>query len=76
MGFNISSLRVIGGGVRGDIWMQIISDITGKKNETLEYPQERGAIGAAYISFIGLVLIKDFKSLKELIRPYKFLSLI
>lgn len=70
-GFKIPSLRVIGGGARGDIWMQIISDITGKKIETLEYPQERGAIGAAYIGFIGLGLIKDFKSLKELIKPFK-----
>lgn len=70
-GFKISSLRVIGGGARGDIWMQIISDITGKKIETLEYPQEKGAIGAAYIGFIGLGLIKDFKSLKDLIKPLK-----
>ena len=70
-GFKIPSLRVIGGGARGDIWIKIISDISGKKIETLEYPQERGAIGAAYIGFIGFGLIKDFKSLKELIKPFK-----
>lgn len=70
-GFKISDLKVIGGGARGEIWMQIISDITQKRVETLPYPQERGAIGAAYIGFIGLGLIKDFKSLKELIKPYK-----
>lgn len=70
-GFSIPSLRVIGGGARGDVWMQIISDITNKKIETLPYPQERGAIGAAYIGFIGLGLIESFKKLKDLIKPNK-----
>jgi len=46
--------------------MQIISDITNKKVEVLPYPQERGAIGAAFIGFIGLNYFENFSSLKKI----------
>lgn len=69
--FKIPYLRIIGGGAKGDIWMQIISDITQKKVEALPNPQERGAIGAALIGFIGLKKIKNFSSLKNIIKVEK-----
>lgn len=68
-GISFPSLRVIGGGARGDIWMQIISDISGKKLETLENPQERGAIGAAFCAMIGMGLYREFEEIKNLIAP-------
>lgn len=69
--FKIPYLRIIGGGAKGDIWMQIISDITQKRVEVLPYPQERGAIGAAFIGFIGLKYFEDFSSLKNILKIEK-----
>lgn len=69
--FKIPYLRIIGGGAKGDIWMQIISDITQKRVEVLPYPQERGAIGAAFIGFIGLKYFENFSSLKNILKIEK-----
>lgn len=69
--FKIPNLRIIGGGAKGDIWMQIISDITDKKVEVLPYPQERGAIGAAFIGFIGLNYFENFSSLTKILKIEK-----
>lgn len=66
---SLSTLRVLGGGAIGDVWVQIISDITGKTLETLPDPQERGAIGAAFCAMIGLGIYPNFASLKEIIKP-------
>lgn len=69
--FKIPYLRIIGGGAKGDIWMQIISDITNKRVEVLPYPQERGSIGAAYLGFIGLKYFENFSSLKDVVKIEK-----
>lgn len=66
-GFPLSNLRVIGGGARGDVWMQILSDVTNRRVEKLLNPQERGAIGVALVAAIGLGVYPDFKALKEVI---------
>lgn len=69
--FKIPYLRVIGGGAKGDVWMQIISDITNLKVEVPPYPQERGAIGAAFIGFIGLKYFENFSSIKNILKIEK-----
>ena len=69
--FKIPSLRIIGGGARGDVWMQIIADITKRKVEVPPNCQERGAIGAAFIGFIALKKIENFSSLKKIIKVEK-----
>jgi len=46
-------LRVIGGGVRSDLWMQIIADVTGLVVDTVDHPQYAGARGAALLAAVG-----------------------
>lgn len=46
-------LRVIGGGVRSDLWMQIIADVTGLSVDTVDHPQYAGARGAALLAAVG-----------------------
>jgi xylulokinase len=61
-------LRLIGGGVRGRPWMQIISDVTGRRVETVADPLEAGAVGIALTAAVGLGIYPDFESLKKIVR--------
>ncbi|MDY7041972.1 MAG: FGGY-family carbohydrate kinase, partial [Chloroflexota bacterium] len=62
------TVRVVGGGARGDPWMQILADVTKKHVERVANPQEAGAVGAAMIAAIGLGIYPDFPSLKQVVR--------
>ena len=66
-GFPLPILRVVGGGARGQPWMQIIADVTGRKVETVERPQEAGAVGAALTAAVGLGLYPSFESLRDVV---------
>jgi len=70
-GYNQGSLRAIGGGARGDPWLQIIADVTGKRVEKVDAPQEAGAVGAALIAAIGLGIYDGFPALKEVVKVDK-----
>ncbi len=67
-GFPLKTLKVLGGGARGDVWMQILADVTGRNVETVESPQERGAVGAAFCALIGLGVYRDFSEIKSVIK--------
>jgi xylulokinase len=60
-------LRLIGGGVKGQPWMQIIADVTGRRVETVADPLEAGAVGIALTAGVGLGVYPDFESLKKII---------
>lgn len=62
------TVRVVGGGARGDPWLQIIADVTKKRVERVANPQEAGAVGAAMVAAIGLGLYPDFPSLKKIVK--------
>ena len=61
-------LRLIGGGVRGDPWMQIIADVTGRRVETVANPLEAGAVGIALTAAVGLGAYPDHIALKKIIQ--------
>jgi xylulokinase len=67
-GFPVPVLRVVGGGARGQPWMQIIADVTGRKVETVANPQEAGAVGAALTAAVGLGLYPGFESLRDVVQ--------
>jgi xylulokinase len=46
-------LRVIGGGVRSELWMQTLADVTGCGVDALDHPQFAGARGAALLAAVG-----------------------
>lgn len=64
-------IRYIGGGALSETTCQILADITGKTVETVDQPQNTGAVGAAVVAGIGMGLIASFDELKEIIRPVK-----
>ncbi len=60
-------LRFVGGGALSDVTCQILADCTGRTVETVESPQNVGAVGAAVVIAVGLGLIDDLAQAKPLI---------
>jgi xylulokinase len=60
-------LRVIGGGARSAVWMQILADVTGLPVETVRDPENAGAVGAALAAGVALGIHPDFASLRGLV---------
>lgn len=61
------SVRFVGGGAHSDVWCQIMADVTGRQIETIENPQNAGALGAAVVIAVGLGLFTSFEKAKAMI---------
>lgn len=48
------TIRFVGGGALSPVTCQILSDILGRRIETIENPQNVGALGAALVAALGL----------------------
>lgn len=66
-----SVVRFVGGGALSDVTCQILADVTGKTVETVDSPQNVGAVGAAVIMAVGLGIINDVSHAKRLIPAKK-----
>jgi len=60
-------IRLVGGGALAPLTCQILSDVLGREIETVENPQNAGAVGAAMVAAVGLGLIKNIEEAKGLI---------
>ncbi len=60
-------IRFVGGGALSDKTSQILSNILGRKIETVEQPQNIGSVGAALITGVGLKLIDNLSDVKKMI---------
>lgn len=67
-GFPCASLRAIGGGAKSDVWMQIMADVTGRRIEAVENPQEAGAAGCALAVAVALGVLESYREIKEMVR--------
>ena len=65
------TVRFVGGGALSDVTCQILADITGRTVETVDSPQNVGAVGAAVIMAVGLGVIGDVSEAKRLIPAKK-----
>jgi len=69
-GMGTKKVMAVGGGTKNDVWLQAVSDISGK---TQHIAQE--AIGAAYgdalLAALGIGFYKDSKAVSEVIRHKK-----
>lgn len=65
------TVRFVGGGALNDTTCQILADCTGKIVETVESPQNIGAVGAAATIAVGVGLIHDLGEVKPLIPAAK-----
>ena len=64
-------IRFVGGGALSDFTCQVLADITGHVIETVESPQNVGAVGAAACVGIGLGVIPSFDEIKKFIPAKK-----
>lgn len=58
-------IRFVGGGALSAVTCQILADVTGRTVETVNRPQDVGAVGAAAIIGIGLGVIDNIKKVKD-----------
>ena len=66
-----SVIRFVGGGALSDVTCQILADVTGRTVETVDSPQNVGAVGAAVIMAVGLGMIESVADAKKLIPASK-----
>ncbi len=64
-------IRFVGGGALSAVTCQILADVTGRIIETVNRPQDVGAVGAAAIMGIGLGIIKDIREVKKYVPAVK-----
>lgn len=62
---SVSQINVGGGFIHSKTWMQILTDVTGKKICVIE-TEDASSIGAALLNMKALKIIKDYSSLKPL----------
>jgi xylulokinase len=67
-GFPLPKLRVVGGGAKSAIWMQMLADVTRRRIETVPDPKEAGAVGAALVAAVGLGIYPSFEALESVTR--------
>jgi len=65
------TIRFVGGGALAPLTCQTISDILGCKIETVENPQNVGALGAAVIVAVGLGILDNIEDANKLIKANK-----
>jgi xylulokinase len=64
----VDHLNMIGGGALGDIWCQIMADITNRKINRVANPQQAGAKGMALLASMTLGYIESFYDIKKYIK--------
>jgi len=65
------TIRFVGGGAISGIACQILADILDRRIQTIEHPQNVGAIGAAAICGLGLGEIKEYEQVSSFIPVIK-----
>jgi xylulokinase len=66
-GIHPDPIRVLGGGAKGLPWLQMISDISGRTLETIPYPRETAAVGAALLGAVGMGIYPSIEALKQVV---------
>ena len=64
-------IRFVGGGALSDFTCQVLADITGHVIETVDNPQNVGAVGAAACVGVGMGIIPSFDEIKKFIPTKK-----
>jgi xylulokinase len=67
----IDEITMIGGGAKGNVWLQILSDIWQKPLAVPAYTEEATSLGAAVCGGIGIGAFKDFSVIRKFNAPVK-----
>lgn len=65
------TIRFVGGGALSDVTCQILADCIGRKVETVDSPQNVGAVGAAVVVAVGLGLLPSLDEAKRMVPAKK-----
>jgi xylulokinase len=68
VGFRIDGFNGIGGGCNSQVWLQIISDVTGRTVSKVKNHLEAGAAGAALTVAVGLGIYPSVDQIDDLIK--------
>jgi xylulokinase len=68
VGFRIDGFNGIGGGCNSQVWLQIISDVTGRPVSKVKNHLEAGAAGAALTVAVGLGIYPSVDQIDDLIK--------
>lgn len=61
------AIRFVGGGALSPVTCQILADILNRPVETVDHPQNVGAVGAAAVAGVGLGLIRSVEDVRDFI---------
>ncbi|MCM1990218.1 xylulokinase [Oceanirhabdus seepicola] len=61
-------IRLVGGGALAPLTCQILSDVLNREIETVDSPQNIGAVGAVVVMAVGLNIIEEIKEAKKFIK--------
>ena len=64
-------IRFVGGGALSDVTCRMLADMTGRSVETVDAPQNVGAVGAAAVAGVGLNRIERIEHVRALIPAVK-----
>jgi len=67
----INEVIIIGGGAKGDVWLQILADIWQKPLAAPVYREEATSLGAAIAGGVGIGAFKDYKVIRNINRIEK-----
>jgi len=67
----IDEIITIGGGAKGDVWLQILSDIWQKPLAVPAYTEEATSLGAAVCGGVGIGAFTDFSVIHKFNAPVK-----
>jgi len=70
----IDEIITIGGGAKGDVWLQILSDIWQKPLMVPAYTEEATSLGAAVCGGVGIGAFTDFSVIHKFNAPVKRIS--
>ena len=65
------TIRFSGGGALADVTSQMLADITGRRIEVVDSPQNVGAVGAAATAAVGLKVIDRLENIEDFIPACK-----
>jgi len=67
IGFNIDGFNGIGGGCNSPLWVQIISDVTGRQISVVKNHLEAGAAGAALAVAVGMGIYPNMDEVDQFV---------
>lgn len=64
----VGELGMVGGGAKSDVWCQIMADVTDRRINQVDRPQQAGAKGIALLASMTLGYIPKFEDIKNYVK--------